>query len=529
MAVAFRSATTVAYASGVNTVLTPPTGLANGDILLATVSIGAQTTAPTVTPPAGFTQIGTTTSITDPGGFNVKTGVYWKRAASESGNYTFTSTTASRTGTMMAFSGCVTSGSPVDVSSQNTGTGTTLTGTGVTTTNAADGLVYLSQNWGDVTGSDPTGFTAIANTAIARTSWKLLSASGATGNITATPSGSKTGNPWAVFMVALLPAGGGVANTLTAALGTFSLSGQASSFLRARSLTAALGTFSQSGKAANLLRGRTVLAAQGTYSLSGQATSFQRARSIIASLGTYSLSGKAALTNASRSIIASQGTYTLAGIANSFIKGRGMAAATGTYAVSGIAATINASRSILASKGTYTLSGKAALTNAFRSMNAIQGTYALSGKTVTFTSGKGLLGATGSFSLSGKATILNRGVGLTAAKGTYVVDGQPAVLTKTAGGNFILTAASGVYLLSGKQVSLDLNPVLKVGGKTLWQRGVEATHKKHHTSNHPHALEDKVKRAAQVMSSLGGQARAKSLTPTQRSNIATKAANARWR
>lgn len=67
-------------------------------------------------------------------------------------------------------------------------------------------------------------------------------------------------------------------------------------------------------------------------------------------------------------------------------------------------------------------------------------------------------------------------------------------------------------------------PDATVGGKSWkWKEGVKRL------QLHRHSLDVSVKKAAAVMSKAGGHARAASLTSTQRSNIASTAAKARWK
>lgn len=82
-------------------------------------------------------------------------------------------------------------------------------------------------------------------------------------------------------------------------------------------------------------------------------------------------------------------------------------------------------------------------------------------------------------------------------------------------------------------------PATTVGGKWRWKEGYDAIRPENHVHKQPlfdtrqryNSTVDlsKVKKAASVMSSLGGNARAASLTATQRSNIASNAAKARWK
>ena len=137
------------------TLITKPTGTANGDILLAALFTGLATATPAdiqITPPTGWTQIGTQTEVDDGSGFKAKLWVYWKRAASEPSGWDWVhsgvGTTLNTQGVVAAYSGCVTSGNPVDVLAQNfANTGALATATGVTTTVASTKVLYVGHNW----------------------------------------------------------------------------------------------------------------------------------------------------------------------------------------------------------------------------------------------------------------------------------------------------------------------------------------------------------------------------------------------
>ena len=108
---------------------------------------------------------------------------------------------------MAADSGCLTSGTPLGATANNTGTGGTATGTGITTTAANSWLLYETHCWGDGAMSNPTSPTMSVdfNSTIVG-SWHLLEATAApTGNVTQF-NGNNAGNPWATRMVELLVA-----------------------------------------------------------------------------------------------------------------------------------------------------------------------------------------------------------------------------------------------------------------------------------------------------------------------------------
>jgi hypothetical protein len=207
--VAYRSQASTTYASRTNTVVTPPAGLIDGDIILAAIFVSATAPPPSVTPPAGFTAVsGSPTSVNDGTTFG-QLNVFWKRANSESGNYTFTHTLASSQGLLIAISGAATSGSPIDAVSNNTGTGTTTTALSVTTTMASDLLVYMAHDWvGSGTLNPPTSFTERFDS-IVYDADVTKSVAGSSGNVTQT-NGNSAGNPWGAFLVAIKPPGGSI-------------------------------------------------------------------------------------------------------------------------------------------------------------------------------------------------------------------------------------------------------------------------------------------------------------------------------
>ena len=149
MSVNFRSITSTTYASRTNTTLTAPAGIVDGDILIAVIAVGGSSLPSAPTPPTGFTMFGTNTAIND-GSFYVNLYIAWKRAASESGSYAWTHGTQSTQGTMKAYSGCLASGTPLGVTSNNTGTGNSSVGTGITTTANNNFLLLESHDWTSV-------------------------------------------------------------------------------------------------------------------------------------------------------------------------------------------------------------------------------------------------------------------------------------------------------------------------------------------------------------------------------------------
>ena len=135
--------------------------------------------------------------------WRAKLEVWWRRAtASEPANYGFDVWGSNSNEYYAAsYSGCPTSGSPVDAFSQNgANTGGTATGLGVTTTQANDKLIWLGHNWSaSGTLKPPTGMTE-RHDFITYSADQTIAAAGATGNRTQTQAASF---PWATFLIAL--------------------------------------------------------------------------------------------------------------------------------------------------------------------------------------------------------------------------------------------------------------------------------------------------------------------------------------
>lgn len=254
MAPAFRSGSATAYgASHTNITITPPAGIANGDILVAMIVTGALS-PPIPSGPTGWTAFGTDIQDGVSGSFFVNLRTFWKRASSESGSYTFNHATASSAGWIGCYSGCITSGTPLNATSTNTGSNNlTSTGLSITTTAANSMLLWLSNDFADNANNltPPTGMTERLDAVVLYTADQLIASAGATGNRTMTNNNSLGVSTWGVRMVELLAAtaGGAATGTLSTTLGAATL--------------AATGTIPARGTASNTL-GAATLSAAGT-------------------------------------------------------------------------------------------------------------------------------------------------------------------------------------------------------------------------------------------------------------------------
>jgi hypothetical protein len=183
--------------------LDKPAGTVENDIVLAILAHAKASSAQNdLVPGIAWNKIGSSTVVTA-GGLYAKLEILWRRAtSSEPATYFFDVWgTNSNESVLVSYSGCPTSGSPVDVFSQNgANTGNPATGLGVTTTQANDKLLWIGHNW-DATGTltPPAGMTERVDSLI-YLSDETIAAAGATGNRTQTQA---TSNPWQAQLIAL--------------------------------------------------------------------------------------------------------------------------------------------------------------------------------------------------------------------------------------------------------------------------------------------------------------------------------------
>jgi hypothetical protein len=151
--ITFRSASSGANAEATTLVLPAPPGVAAGDVMVAVVSSRGN---PTITPPAGWTQV-----RVDTNGFEMRQGVYYKVAGAEPASYTFTlSQTQAAAGGIAAYSG-VNTATPIDVSNGvvSAPKATAINAPSVTTTGAGDRVIGFFGMANNTSVTPPQGLT----------------------------------------------------------------------------------------------------------------------------------------------------------------------------------------------------------------------------------------------------------------------------------------------------------------------------------------------------------------------------------
>lgn len=220
MAIAVGSVSnTPTHGSRTNTTITAPTGIANGDVLVAVLFVGHASALPllTVTPPAGFTEVTNSPSGTaDSDPYEISIRVYRKAASGESGNYTFTHAAAETQGFMYRLTGVDTStpidATPVAAAYATNGGQTTTYGSATTVTDGCF-LIFAEAVWdgpgsGTVSGTTPS----IAVRRSGTVNWigdGTQTTAGATGSRTRTNGNGSISSRWASIVVPVRPAGAG--------------------------------------------------------------------------------------------------------------------------------------------------------------------------------------------------------------------------------------------------------------------------------------------------------------------------------
>lgn len=208
MAIAYRSGSTAGDSSGGNLTITTPAGTTDNDILIAVL----YREAGTWTLPAGWTQVGS-----DQRDFNSQMylTVAWKRAAGEGANYTFTlSTTTWRTIVIGAFSGCTTSGSPIDTS-VGRGTNESMISSGpiataITTTVANAMRIVAHGNFnGHAVTAGTSGMTRGAQVGGTEIWYVLQASAGDSGTMQFSGFSATDQGDWATIHLDLIPDTGG--------------------------------------------------------------------------------------------------------------------------------------------------------------------------------------------------------------------------------------------------------------------------------------------------------------------------------
>lgn len=210
-------------------------------------------------------------------------------------------------------------------------------------------------------------------------------------------------------------------------------------------LTAAAGSFTMTGKAATLATQRKVTAANGSFALSGSAAALFKAAGLFASNGVFTDTGEAAGLTSQRK----------------------MTAVDGVFVMTGEAATLSVHRNLTAANGSFAVTGEAINLNTQRTLSPIHGLYTVTGQSAGLFKGNGFLAIDGTFTMTGEPVTLSVQRKVTAVHGSFVETGEPIVLNSTR--TFVLN--TGSFSETGFPVILSVGSITIVNGSALIQSG----------------------------------------------------------
>ncbi len=171
---------------------------------------------------------------------------------------------------------------------------------------------------------------------------------------------------------------------ISAAKGTFTLSGKAAAFRCTKLLSLSPGSFVLTGRDANLLAGRKTSAAVGSFTLTGNAASLLAGRKLSLDSGVFSLVGRDAALTIGRVIAAQRGAFSLVGLDTQLLSAHKESCDAGTFALAGQSALLLVGRRLSADASSLAVTGQdAALTytptSGAYSLTAEPGPFSLSG------------------------------------------------------------------------------------------------------------------------------------------------------
>lgn len=195
---------------------------------------------------------------------------------------------------------------------------------------------------------------------------------------------------------------------------------------------------------------KTLSAASGSFTLTGQAATPKAARKLSASAGSFTETGQAATLRSARRLTASAGDFALAGQDATLAKTKRLAADAGAFTVSGQDASLQAARVLPANAGDFEVTGQDATFAITQRLAADSGAFSLSGQDAALTVTRKLSADAGSFTETGQAASLLFGHKLPASDGAFSLSGQAASLI----GTRLLSATAGAYVLTGQAATL---------------------------------------------------------------------------
>lgn len=211
---------------------------------------------------------------------------------------------------------------------------------------------------------------------------------------------------------------------LTAAVGSFALTGQAVALDRIRAIPIGVGSFTLGGQAVGLEATRKLSVAAATFGVTGQAVDLEAARELSAAVATFTLTGQTAGIGRTYQLAMGVGGFSLTGQAVNFVTGPVLSAGVGSFTLSGQTVTFPVTYMLEADAVAFILSGQDAVFVRITKLDAGAGDFVLTGQDVVFSVPGVLAAEVGAFVLGGQDVDFLAEYQLQAAVGAFVLGGQ---------------------------------------------------------------------------------------------------------
>jgi hypothetical protein len=345
--------------------------------------------------------------------------IWWKKATASTNGKTVTvgSCTGSASGALGYYRGAAAlSSSPFGTAVPEANASADVSQAGVTTGRDGSAVIHLvgctsndTLNPGNRSATSPTTITEDAEGVSAGGSDCSLSfasdvktTAGATGTISWTQAGGNgTGASLAIELLAAI-------GTLTAASGSFAITGTDATLKYNRQFVADSGAYAVTGTDATLRRSFPLIATSGTFAITGADATLRYGRSLTAASGSYVITGADATLKDNRKIVADSGSFawtgTDAALTYNQASGYTLSASGGALAITGTDAGVKLNRLVTATAGSFAWTGTGTTLEINRIVAASAGAFSIVGTDATLTHGAGGLTLTcdaGVFTITG--------------------------------------------------------------------------------------------------------------------------------
>jgi hypothetical protein len=238
-----------------------------------------------------------------------------------------------------------------------------------------------------------------------------------------------------------------ITSILTASSGAFSIAGSSINLVLSSKIVADVGAFLLSGQDASLDRGFVIPVDTGSFVITGFDASFSTSFRLLADSGAFTLLGQSVALTINSRLDADNGSFLITGYDVDLLRTTKLSADSGVFNITGNNVEFVVNSKITAEVGNFVLTGFSAGLDLSGVLNAESGTFNISGSDVVFSIRKTINAESGSFLITGFPVTFEKSGKISAESGAFILTGFDANLQFSSGGNVILVAESGEFLI----------------------------------------------------------------------------------